>query len=184
MTWCWQWVVSVKELHFTSIFHGSKQRTLRYSLLTMGQYSFEFQKFLMLVHKVYLIPHVDVCQIKYTTGWFIGWTTHAAFTHIRGLSCDQRPPPERTPISLGEENGFKPFSAQAMGCLRSNFNAAKKRQLLDLRELASWSFDYELGKTPRRTRSGSNGVPWSRQKSRYEKIFSLSAVASKKISGW
>ncbi|MDB2369428.1 hypothetical protein N9V48_00645, partial [Planktomarina temperata] len=57
--------------------------------------------------------------------------------HIRGLSCDQRPPPERTPISLGEENGFKPFSASAMGCLRSNFNAAKKRQLLDLRELAS-----------------------------------------------
>ena len=68
---------------------------------------------------------------------YIGWTTHAAFTHIRGLSCDQRPPPDRTLISLGEENGFKPFSAQAMGCLRSNFNAAKKRQLLDLRELAS-----------------------------------------------
>ncbi|MDC3275962.1 hypothetical protein OAU74_02760, partial [bacterium] len=31
----------------------------------------------------------------------------------------------------------KPFSASAMGCLRSNFNAAKKRQLLDLRELAN-----------------------------------------------
>ena len=68
---------------------------------------------------------------------YMGWTTHAAFTHIRVLSCDQRPPPDRTLISLGEENGFEPFSAWAMDCLRSNFNAAKKRQLLNLRELAS-----------------------------------------------
>jgi len=34
----------------------------------MSQYSFEFQKVLMIAHMGHWIPHIDVCQIKYTTG--------------------------------------------------------------------------------------------------------------------
>ena len=37
------------------------------------------------------------------------WRMLVALTHLRGLSCDQRPLPSRTLISLGEENSFKPF---------------------------------------------------------------------------
>ena len=49
---------------------------------------------------------------------------HTAFTHSCWSPYDQRPPPDQTPIPLGEENGFKPFSELDSG---STFGDFKKK---------------------------------------------------------
>jgi hypothetical protein len=57
-------------------------------------------------------------------------------THLSGLSCDQRPLPSRTPISLGEENSFK-LSPEPSWLICDSLQVGKKSQLLNLKKLAS-----------------------------------------------
>ena len=47
-------------------------------------------------------------------------------THLSGLSCDQRPLPSRTPISLGEENSFK-LSPEPSWLICDSLQVGKKK---------------------------------------------------------
>ena len=63
----------------------------------------------MLVHISIPTPYGDACQQNYITSWFRGWTADAAFTHMRGLFFDQRPPPKERRPPLEKKNGLKFF---------------------------------------------------------------------------
>ena len=79
-------------------------------------------------------------------------------THLSGLSCDKRPLPSRTPISLGEENSFK-LSPEPSWLICDSLQVGKKKPASQFKKAGKLVGPLTTGwDTFERTCSGPYGV--------------------------
>ena len=159
-------------------------------ILTIGQHSFELQKFLVFIHvSNYAYQFTKISNdVRSVIGELLEWMKKCAFrrgiwggqptlrsptsvccpaTSVRLPIEHWSPLEKKTALSHFQREQWIVCGVTSMRQKNASFSIWESWQV-------RWSFHYELGKTPRRTCSRLDGVPSSRQESRHEKnIFSF-----------